>query len=104
MIKATEARKRTQENEARYEERFKIATKSYVDKMLEKANSAVEMAIANKFYETAIDIESYVWNPQYRDILLSYRECCELIVKILEHDYDYCCTIYSSNKRIMIKW
>ena len=104
MIKATEARKRTQENKARYEERFKIATKSYVDKMLEKANSAVETAIANKFYETAIDIESYEWNDQYRDILLSYRECCELIVKTLEHDYDYCCEIYSSNKRIKIKW
>lgn len=104
MIKATEARQRTEFNEARYNERFKAATKSYVEKMLEKANSAVETAIANKFYETTLDIESYNWNPQYKDVLLSYRECCELIVKTLQHDYGFECEIYSSNKRIKIKW
>lgn len=104
MIKATEARKQTEFNEARYNERFKVATKSYVEKMLEKANSAVETAIANKFYETSFDIESYKWNPQYIDVNLTNRECCELIAKILHHDYGFECKIYSSNKRIKIEW
>ncbi len=104
MIKATEARKKTEFNEARYNERFKVATKSYLEKMLEKANLAVETAIAKGIYETAFDVESYKWNPQYRDVDLTYKECCELIVKTLHHDYGFDCEIYSSNKRIKIKW
>lgn len=104
MIKATEARKRTQENEAKYNERFKIATKSYLEKMFARANLAVETAITNGLYETAFDIEPYKWNPQYRDINLTNKDCCELIVETLHHDYGFDCEIYSSNKRIKIKW
>lgn len=104
MIKAIDARTRTMENELRYNERFKMATKPYIETMLEKVNSAVETAIANRFYETIVDIETYEWNPQYRDVNLLHRECCELMVEVLRHDYGYKCEICLSNKKIKIEW